>query len=103
MEVKDAVAKAKAYVEELFAGEGVVDVRLEEVEHDEAQGAWNITLGFLRRAEAEAERLDPFTTGLSAALRAIATQTRSYRVVRIRENDGAVLSVKRKDMMSDAA
>ena len=103
MEVKDAVVRAKAYVEELFAGEGVVDIRLEEVEHDEAQGAWSITLGFLRRAEAEPTRVDPFSTGLSAALRAIAVQTRSYRVVRIRESDGAVLSVKLKDMMSDAA
>ena len=103
MEVRDAVAKAKAYVEELFTDEGVVDVRLEEVEHDEAQGAWNITLGFLRRAAAEPARLDPFATGLSAALRAIAMQTRSYRVVRVRESDGVVLSVKLKDMMSDAA
>ncbi len=109
MNVKDAVAEAKTYVKDLFAEDGVTDVRLEEVEYDEREKAWNITLGFLRRPSAkEAHSIAvndilAVSGGLTATLDAISARRRVYRVVRVREGDGAVLSVKHRDLSADAA
>ena len=98
MDVKNAVSKAKAYLMELFAEDGVADIRLEEVEHDERDESWNITLGFLRHREAPANM-----SALVASLDALASRRRVYRVVRVRERDGAVVSVKHRDLAADAA
>lgn len=48
MEVKEAVRTAKAYVTELFAGEEITDVGLEEVKFDVCTDDWKITIGFSR-------------------------------------------------------
>ena len=48
LDVKGAVTIAKQYVANLFANEGIIDLSLEEVEHDDARGVWLITLGFSR-------------------------------------------------------
>lgn len=101
MEAKEAVQRAKAYVIELFGADGIADLRLEEIEHEEGRGIWSVTLGFLRRRETAAADGSP--SGLMAALQSLQGQTRAYRVVRIRESDGMVLSVKTRDRAVDAA
>lgn len=86
MDVKEAVQAAKGYVADVFAQEQVADLGPEEVEFDEARGAWLVTLGLSRpwdQAQSPLARLagDP-------ALR------RSCKVVTIAHQSGKVLSVK---------
>jgi hypothetical protein len=89
MEVKQAVAIAKNYVGEIFAGESLTNVGLEEVEFDEMRGAWEITVGFSRPWDAKLPWVSP-------ALQA--DKSRSYKVVRISDSDGRVLSIKNREV-----
>lgn len=99
MDAKEAVQIAKSCVNDLFGEDGVDDVRLEEIEHDEMDGTWSVTLGFLRRNAAPERPV----SGLLAALDAVQARTRVLRVVNIRGGDGAVLSVKQPRGTRDAA
>ena len=84
MDVKEAVQAARTHISDLFDGEGITNVGLEEVEFDMGGEAWNITIGFSRVWERQGElgaRL-----GLKAA--------RSYKVVRIDNESGAIRSVR---------
>ena len=81
MDVRNAVRVAKSHVEDLFADEGINDLGLEEVEME--QGAyWKITIGFTR----------PWSRTVGTVLGGV--DNRSYKVVRIRDKDGIVLSLK---------
>lgn len=81
MDVKKVVRVAKDYVDELFGDEMIVDVGLEEVDLDESDN-WVVTIGFSR----------PWDRKIGSVLGGQAS--RSYKVVRIRDEDGKVLSVK---------
>ena len=88
MDVKEAVARARAFVSEVFGAEGIVHLALEEVERDDRSG-WLVTLGFDR----------PW--GLTGSITALmgkpgSSGNRVYRVVNVRD-DGEVLSVKQRD------
>ena len=48
MDVKQAVQKAKEYLADLYEGEEVEFVGLEEVEFDEEADQWKVTIGFSR-------------------------------------------------------
>ncbi len=88
MNVKDAVKAAKTYVADLLAEEGLSNLGLEEIEHNDADGTWDVTLGFSR----------PWNT-VRNTLTALTGETvpkRAYRVVTVRD-DGEVLSIKRRD------
>ena len=85
VDVKQAVRTAKTYVGEIFDGEEIDYVGLEEVVFDDESGQWLITIGFSRPWDR------PKT--LSAALREDPLQ-RSYKVVRINDADGHIVSVK---------
>jgi hypothetical protein len=89
MDVKEAVKRAKSYVAELFAEENLTSLGLEEIEHDDASGAWNVTVGFSR----------PWNTTRNAltALTGDPAVRRVYRIVKMRDSDGEVLSVKRRE------
>lgn len=54
IDVTQAVARAKAYVKRLFAGESILHVGIEEVKYDEEQEVWNVTIGFFREWDAKA-------------------------------------------------
>ncbi len=86
MDVKEAVNLAKAHVSELFADENIVDLGLEEVEHDDRRHQWRITLGFAR-AWRRPGALAVWTSGFS---------DRTYKVVTIDRN-GRPLSVKNRE------
>ena len=88
MDVKEAVKAAKIYVSDIFSEEGLSNLGLEEIERDEAIGAWRVTLGFSR----------PWNT-VRNAMTMIAgdvASRRTYKVVSILD-DGVVISVKRRD------
>lgn len=89
MDAKDAVKSAKRYVSEMLAEEGIVNLGLEEIERDDAEQTWNITLGFSR----------PWNTanGPLSTLSGETPARRAYRVIRVRESDGMVLSMKRRE------
>lgn len=85
IDVKAAVQKAKAYLADLFEGEGITHVGLEEVEYDAKSNEWRITVGFSRPWDQK----NIVTAALSEG-----RPLRTYKVVRMRDNDGRVLSVK---------
>ncbi|CAH2601406.1 conserved protein of unknown function [Rhodovastum atsumiense] len=88
MEVKEAVAAAKACVRELFVGESIANIGLEEVAYDEAAGQWHVTIGFARPWE------------MSIGLMTVQGQgtSRSYKVIAISDRDGRVVSVRDRDL-----
>lgn len=87
LSVKQAADIAKDYVRALLGDEGLSDLGLEEIDFDDNEEQWLITVGFSR----------PWNTPRSgvAALTGTAAQKRAYRVVRITQ-DGDVLSMKRR-------
>ena len=81
MDVRSAVQKARAYLEELFQGEEITDIGLEEVVFDEAADEWSVTIGFARPWDKEKGNFV-----LSEG------PTRSYKVIRI-DDDGNIKSL----------
>ena len=81
MDVKQAVAVAKRYVADLFEKEGVTDIGLEEIEFDDAERRWQVTIGFTRRWD---QNIDSVLGG---------AHSRTYKRILIRDRDHEVLSV----------
>lgn len=81
MDVKEVVQVAKNYIAELFGDERIINVGLEEVDLDPSNN-WIVTIGFSRPWD---RNIGPILAGQAS---------RSYKVVRIRDADGKVLSVK---------
>jgi hypothetical protein len=75
MNVKEAVKAAKRWILDVMDDEQPTNLGLEEVEFDEAQGIWKITLGFSR----------PWNSSRNA-LSALAGETkkRAYRTIIVR-------------------
>ena len=89
MDVKAAVKRAKEYVADLLADEGIINLGLEEVVFDEGDGTWNVTVGFSRPWELARNPMTAITGHPGAG--------RAYRVVRIRDGDGEVVAFKQWD------
>ena len=89
MDVTEAVQSAKDYVTDLFAAEKIRDVGLEEVDFDESQRVWNVTVGFARPWDDH---------GIRGIVRASGAPLRTYKVVRVRDVDGVFLSVKHRNL-----
>jgi len=93
MDVKDAVRIAKSYLSELLAEEKMQNLGLEEVEFDDRDRVWSITLGFSRPWDRKLPR-----SALEAALPYSRPSDdlprREYRVINISDKDEKVVSVK---------
>lgn len=90
MDVREAITVAKTYVAEVFADERAQNVGLEEVEYDEAARAWNVTIGFSRPWD--------FPVTLSGIVSANRNPIRrTYKTVRISDEDGKIVSVKNRE------
>ncbi len=87
MEVKEAVASAKAYVNELFAPEKIENIGLEEFEFDRRHRQWRITVGFSR----------PWQAGGALSVATGMPRPRSYKVVTVSDSDGTVTSIKDRE------
>ena len=85
MDVREAVQSAKQHLLELFTQEPISYVGLEEVDFDDDDEEWIITLSFTRVWE---------QTPLPAAVRGNPPEDRHYKVFRIRDLDGRVKSIK---------
>lgn len=87
MDVKDAVRTAKEYISTLYADEGISRVGLEEVKFETEQyGTWDVTIGFFRS-------FTPGPMGELAAALDTDPRRRVYKIVRINNGDGRVVSV----------
>jgi hypothetical protein len=89
VQVKEAVAKAKAWLIDVLHEEGVQNIGLEEVEFDESENAWLITLGFSR----------PWNSVRNAytAISGEPAAKRSYRVIVVKDQTGDVRAMKRRE------
>jgi hypothetical protein len=92
MDVKDAVVAAKGWVLDVMQDEQPSNLGLEEVEFDDMQGIWKITLGFSR----------PWNSSRNA-LQALAgeSQKRAYRTILVSDHDGSVKGMVRKASSGD--
>jgi hypothetical protein len=81
MDLKEAAAVARHYIEDLFAAEAPRDIRLEGFLYDDHLMIWSLTIGFALSNDAR--------DGLTPA-----RQARSYKIVRVSETDKAVLSIR---------
>ena len=90
MDVKEAVRAAKEHVAEIFADEPIENVGLEEVEFDELNGVWAVTIGFSRY----------WGRSMDNVFRALGT-ARDFKVVRIEDETGRVQSVKHRAVTRD--
>ena len=88
MEVKEAARTAKKYVNDLFAGENIINVGIEEVKFDEWSNEWKITVGFYRPWT-----IKDHTNLLNIGYEAKRTE-RSYKVVSINDENGKVGSLE---------
>jgi hypothetical protein len=89
VDVKEAVALARQYLQEVFAEEKIFNLGLEEVEYDDAQHLWSITLGFSRPWDSTAQ-------GAIAAAFGTPRQ-REYKVVKIDDRDKRGIAIKNRE------
>jgi hypothetical protein len=88
MDVKEAIEKAKKYVNDIYADEQLTNLGLEEVEHP---GNWIITLAFSRPWNTPRTRAQEVLENLGA----VSSLKRSYKVITMAD-DGTVLSMKNR-------
>lgn len=91
IDVKEAVRKAKEYISELYHDEEIMHVGLEEVEFDYEDSKWNITIGFARAWDGAGGK-DPITKEGKLS-------PRNFKVVRIDEGNGSVVSIRDRFMV----
>jgi hypothetical protein len=93
MDVKTAVTSAKKWLVDVLGQEGITNVGLEEIEFDDRNGDWLITLGFSR----------PWNSVKNAftAISGEPAARRSYRVLAVRDATGEVISMKRPERVED--
>lgn len=92
MDVREAVSLAKQHLANLLSDEQIMNLGLEEVEYDDQNGVWCVTLGFSRPWEKPRNIL--------TALGQETQPPRTYKVVRVADKDRKVLSVKNRDASS---
>ena len=88
MTAQEAVRAAKGYIAEMFAEEGVSNLGLEEIELDDKDDTWRVTVGFSR----------PWSTQRNPLAAALAGSERSYKTVRIDNVRATVLSIRNREI-----
>lgn len=92
MDVKQAVDLAKKYFQEIFGQEGYQGLGLEEVDFDDPTNTWEITIGFFRPMPHQPNNV------IGQMLRY--ASERSYKIVRISDKTGKVISVKNRELQT---
>ena len=92
MDVKEAVQTAKEYLTDLYEGEQITNVGLEEVVFEDRSNSWKITIGFSRPWDHK--------NALVATL-ADARSLRSYKVLSIKDDSGKVESLTDRVLETD--
>ena len=93
MDVKEAVRKAKDYVGEMFEGENLQNVGLEEVTFDDLSDRWLVTVGFSRVWEYSEPIAWKETLG-GKSPRPGSGGHREYKVIEISDEDGKAHSIR---------
>ena len=88
MDVKQAVRTAKEHVAEVFADEHISNVGLEEIEFNELNSVWEITIGFSRLWGRPGDVMRALDGDLA----------RTYKTIRIQDESGRVESVRHRDV-----
>jgi hypothetical protein len=88
LDVQEAIKKARSYVTDLFNGEPITDIGLEEVEHE--SDTWKITIGF--------NRLWKTPTNTVFAMMTQPPGQRFFKVVTISDADAALVSIKNREL-----
>ena len=91
MEVQAAIQKAKEHVAEMYQEEPISQVGLEEVEFEQAKNVWLITIGFVRDWRPQGNRFLELNT-----------PKRTYKVVRIRDQDGGLESLRTREVAEES-
>lgn len=84
MDVKEAVQTAKKHVVDVFEGEEIANVGLEEVVFEDLSNSWRVTIGFSRPWD--------YKNALTAAL-GNGGPARCYKVLRINDDTGRIESL----------
>ena len=92
MDVKEAVQTAKEYLLDLFEGEQITNVGLEEVVFEELSDCWKITIGFSRPWDHKSTLRVTLGDGLPA---------RSYKVLSVNDDSGKVESLTDRFLKAD--
>jgi hypothetical protein len=88
MDAKTAVHQAKNEIQTLFGDEGIKNLGLEEIIHDDSMHIWRITIGFSRAwDEPRSASLIALANGGSSYLH------RTYKVVSINEDTTQLVSI----------
>ena len=82
IDVKAAVASAQQYVKELYAGQSLRDLLLEEVEYVEHENEWRVTIGFSLPKEEQSMVFTPRQL------------SRHYKEVRVNAETGESISMR---------
>lgn len=85
MNVKQAVRAAKEHIIDIFDDEQITRIALEEVEFDSATDEWRVTIGFNRPWDAN--------NALASRLTSDLYRDRSFKVVRIKDDNGEVSAI----------
>ena len=93
MDVKEAVRTAKEYIADIYAGENVQHVGLEEVVFDETENAWKVTIGFFRPWDGTQQSLVEKIERLSKTSPYPGWKQRSFKVVHIDNRTGEAFSM----------
>ncbi|HUY92679.1 MAG TPA: hypothetical protein VMV10_28320 [Pirellulales bacterium] len=92
LEVKQVVQAAAQFVQDMYQGEGIVDLRLEEVERLHDKNQWAVTLSFAR----------PPKHPLAQALAGSSMQ-RDYKILIVDASTGAIESMRIRELESSKA
>jgi hypothetical protein len=80
---KEAIARAKASIADLFGEESIEDIRLEEIRFDDRTDSWFVTVGFERPRRASINGVGLF----------LETPRRDYKIVSISDRTGKTVAI----------
>ena len=92
IDLREAAMSAAGYFADLYADQKYSDILLEEVEYDEDDNVWHITLGDSPPRTIFEDVKDPLSP-LSRPS-SFSTKDRKYKIFRIAAETGKVLSMK---------
>lgn len=106
IQVYDAVRIAKTQAQQLFEGQDMSHLTLEEVDFDEAKQVWLITLGYdshqvIKITKEEERTVSPFDTTLfqrTGGQTIEEKRPRIYKTFQIDASEGRLVSMKMRDV-----
>jgi hypothetical protein len=99
LNVKEAVAQAKQEIRTIFGEENISDVLLEEVDFEELNPSWMITVSFLRSQLAAAKQKKVFERYVEQSVQGQiqsverSFETRIFKRVQLRAEDGKLIRI----------